>query len=321
MMNSQEMSGTGAQDAHSGGSLSFRAVATPRAVIFDLGGTLVHWSDWDSGAEQKWAASYDHLVTQFADRKWPSRDAYVNAMHDAERDHWRRVDTEHWSGPPTVLVREAFDRLGVPVSGAELLGAMDGNAKAVAGWSAVDPEAGAVLRTVREQKYRLGLLSNTWWAADWHNADLAAHGLAEFLETLVYTSDLPHSKPHRSVFLEVAGRLGVEPPACVMVGDRQVDDISGALGVGMRAIWVRNDRPWPRSPLSATAEIDRLAEMTHNSRASSRSRGCAQTPSSEFTTSPMRPISGRWSRSARAPIWVGRPTASKRSGICSGKLS
>src|SRR5207249_6061376 len=147
---------------------SFRTVsdmATPRAVVFDLGGTLVHWADWETGADGRWAASYDHLVTQFADRRWPSRDAYVNAMRDAERDHWRRVDTEHWSGPPTGLVREAFDRLGMPVSGAELLGAMDGYAKAIAGWSTVDPEAVTVLKLLRERGYRLGLLSNTWSAA------------------------------------------------------------------------------------------------------------------------------------------------------------
>ncbi len=154
-------------------------MAAPRAVIFDLGGTLVHWSDWETGADRKWANSYDHLVTQFADRKWPARDAYVNAMRDAEREHWRRVDTEHWSGPPTGLVREAFDRLGVPVSGAELLGAMDGYAKAIAGWSTVDPDAATVLKTLRDRGYRLGLLSNTWWAADWHNADLAMQGALE----------------------------------------------------------------------------------------------------------------------------------------------
>ena len=236
-------------------------MATPRAVIFDLGGTLVHWSDWDSGAEQKWAASYDHLVTQFADRKWPSRDAYVIAMRDAERDHWRRVDTEHWSGPPTVLVREAFDRLGVPVSGAELLGAMDGYAKAIAGWSTVDPEAGAVLRTLRERGYRLGLLSNTWWAADWHNADLAAHGLASLLDVIVYTSDLPHSKPHRTVFAEVARRLDVETDECVMIGDRMVDDVSGALEAGMRAVWRRNQSGFPSSIALPTAEIEKLSEL------------------------------------------------------------
>src|SRR5438105_2117185 len=168
-------------------------LATTRAVIFDLGGTLVHWSDWDNSAELKWAASYDHLVTQFADRKWPSRDGYVMAMRESEREHWRRVDTEHWSGPPTGLVREGFDRLGVPVSEAELLAAMDGYAKAIAGWSTVDPDGATTVKLLRDRGYRIGLLSNTWWAADWHNADLVMHGLAALIDVIVYTSDLAHS--------------------------------------------------------------------------------------------------------------------------------
>jgi HAD superfamily hydrolase (TIGR01549 family) len=236
-------------------------MAVPRAVIFDLGGTLVHWSDWETGADGKWAASYDHLVTQFGDRKWPGRDAYVNAMRDAEREHWRRVDTEHWSGPPTGLVREAFDRLGVPVSGAELLGAMDGYAKAIAGWSTVDPDAAPVLKTLRERGYRLGLLSNTWWAADWHNADLVMHGLAGLLDAIVYTSDLPHSKPHRSVFAEVARRLDLMPDECVMIGDRMVDDVSGALEAGMRGVWRKNQSGFPSAIAVPTAEIERLSEL------------------------------------------------------------
>jgi putative hydrolase of the HAD superfamily len=158
-------------------------------------------------------------------------------------------------------VREAFDQLGVPVSGAELLGAMDGYAKAIAGWSTVDPEAATVLRTLRERGYRLGLLSNTWWAADWHNADLAAHGLASLLDVIVYTSDLPHSKPHRSVFTEVARRLDVSTDECVMIGDRMVDDVSGALEAGMRAIWRKNDSGFPSSIAMPTAEVTRLSEL------------------------------------------------------------
>src|SRR4029077_9590481 len=237
------------------------SVAAPRAVIFDLGGTLVHWSDWETGADGKWAASYDHLVTQFADRKWPGRDAYVNAMRDAEREHWRRVDTEHWSGPPTGLVREGFDRLSMPVSGAELLGAMDGYAKAIAGWSTVDPDASATLKLLRDRGYRIGLLSNTWWAADWHNADLVMHGLASLIDAIVYASRLPHSKPHRTVFQEVARRLDVMPDECVMIGDRMVDDVSGALEAGMRGIWRKKQSGFPLSISGATAEIEKLSEL------------------------------------------------------------
>ena len=235
---------------------------TPRAVIFDLGGTLVDWPDWAEDAPQRWGLTWDHVTADVPGDAWPDRDSFVRACLEAEAAHWKRVDEEHWSGPPTGLVLEAFHRLGRRAQERDVVAVLDGYARAVEGWALLVPGAVDTLRELRGRGYRLGLLSNTWWAAEWHNADLATHGLADYLDEVVYTSDLPHSKPHRSVFLEVAGRLGVEPAACVMVGDRQVDDISGALGVGMRAVWVRNDRPWPRaSGISATAEISSLPEL------------------------------------------------------------
>ena len=229
----------------------------PRAVVFDLGGTLVDWPDWVEDAPRRWGLTYDRA----ADGGWPDRDDFVRAFLEAEAAHWHRVDTEHWSGPPTSLVGEGFRRLGWRATESQIMTTLDAYAEAVNGWALLVPDAVETLRTLRARGYPLGLLSNTWWAGEWHDADLAAHGLAEFLDALVYTSDMPHSKPHPSVFLEVAGRLGVEPAVCVMVGDRQVDDISGALAVGMRAIWVRNDRPWPRASVRADAEIDGLAQV------------------------------------------------------------
>ena len=234
----------------------------PRAVIFDLGGTLVDWPHWDQDAPRRWGLTYDRLASSLPERGWPDRDRFVEALLEAEAAHWRRVDAEHWSGPPTGLVLEGFRLLGWKADERDVLATLDAYAQAVAGWARVVPGAVDTLRQLRERGYRLGLLSNTWWAAEWHNADLAAHGLAGLLDEVVYTSDLPHSKPHPSVFREVASRLGVEPSACVMVGDRQVDDVSGALGAGMRAIWVRNDRPWPRANgVRATAEVDALPEI------------------------------------------------------------
>ena len=162
---------------------------------------------------------------------------------------------------PTSLVSEGFRRLGVVADDRALLAALDGYARAVAGWCSVFADTRETLAVLRERGYRLGLLSNTWWAADWHNADLAAHGLAGMLDELVYTSDLPHSKPHPSVFREVASRLAVDPKECVMIGDRQIDDVEGARAVGMRAIWRRNDSGFPSSDVAPDAIVDALAEL------------------------------------------------------------
>ena len=236
-------------------------MAVPQAIVFDLGGTLVHWPDWDEGATVKWSVSYDHLIATYPERRWPARESFVAAMRDAEAAHWKRVDEEHWSGPPTGLVREGFDRLGVPPSSEELVAAMDGYAHAISGWGQVFPDAREVLVMLRDRGYRLGLLSNTWWAADWHNADLATHGLSGLFDALVYTSDLGYSKPHLSVFVEIASRLGVAVEKCVMVGDRMIDDVSGALAAGMRAVWRKNDYGFPTGIAVPNATIDTLTEL------------------------------------------------------------
>lgn len=233
-----------------------------RVVIFDLGGTLVDWPDWDGDAPRRWGMSYDYLTAMIPSNRWPGRDEYARAMREAELAHWARVETDHWSGPPSNLVHGGFRRLGCHVNETELMAALDGYARAVDGWATVFPDARATLESLRGLGCRLGLLSNTWWAADWHNADLATHGLAELLDEIVYTSDLPHSKPHPSVFLDLAERLGAEPAACVMVGDRPIDDISGALNVGMRAVWKTNGAPRPRPDhIVPTATITHLAEL------------------------------------------------------------
>ena len=233
----------------------------PQAVIFDLGGTLVQLPGGNEDMDRRWILSYQSLTKVFPDAQWPDCEVYVHAMQEAEDAHWQRVVKEQWSGPPTGLLSDGFRRLGCQVNEKELLTALDGYAQAIGKWAIPFPDAHETLSMLRQRGYRLGLLSNTWWAAEWHNAHLATHHLDELLDAVVYTSDLPHSKPHPSVFLEVTTRLGMEPQACVMVGDMMIDDISGALGLGMRAVWRPNDR-WPKPDhIVPTATITHLAEL------------------------------------------------------------
>lgn len=234
----------------------------PRAVIFDLGGTLIDWPDWDADIERRWGLSYDYLIVNRPSDNWPTKDRYVWAMREAEKNHWVQVATRQTSNTPTSLLRDGFGRMGARVNDEDVLVALDGYARALDGWAIVFPDARSTLQALRDRGYKLGLLSNTWWAASWHNAELATHGLDSFLDEVAYTSDLPHSKPHPSVFLHVAECLGVEAAASVMVGDRIADDIGGALAVGMRAVWKENNYPWPKPEhITPTARITTLAEL------------------------------------------------------------
>ena len=59
-------------------------MSAPRAVVFDLGGTLVHWPKWDEDAPAKWRLAYDALLRADGGRALPSTDAFVQAMHLAQ---------------------------------------------------------------------------------------------------------------------------------------------------------------------------------------------------------------------------------------------
>ncbi len=233
-----------------------------RAVIFDLGGTLIDWPDWDEDVNRRWALSYDYLASRLATNNLPGRDDYVQAMRGAEKYHWQQVAERQLSMTPVALVCEGFRRLGWQPGEKAIMAALDGYAQAVIGWATIFPDTVETLLALRKRGLRLGLLSNTWWAGEWHDADLATHGLTSLLDVVVYTSDLPYSKPHPSAFLTVTSRLQVDPQHCIMVGDRMVDDIAGALNVGMKAVWRETDYPWPKPEyIHPTAVITQLAEL------------------------------------------------------------
>src|SRR5947209_1600953 len=79
---------------------SVSCMPSVRAVIFDLGGTLLAFPNWDTEMPLRWRATYRRLRV-LGTPDLPPEERFIRAMVEAENEHWRRVDTEHWSGPPS----------------------------------------------------------------------------------------------------------------------------------------------------------------------------------------------------------------------------
>jgi putative hydrolase of the HAD superfamily len=95
------------------------------------------------------------------------------------------------------------------------------------------------MRGIRDRGLAVGILSNTLWTRDFHEAVFARDGLLELIDGAAYSSELEWTKPHEQAFRAAMRAVGVEDPAaCVFVGDRPFDDIHGAKEVGMRAVLV-----------------------------------------------------------------------------------
>jgi FMN hydrolase / 5-amino-6-(5-phospho-D-ribitylamino)uracil phosphatase len=196
-----------------------------RGVLFDWGGTLSTHGDWDLLA--MWRAAAEVLAPD-------DPEPVAQQLLKAELRWWsERVSNGDGTGSGTTddIVRSVAAQTHLPVADAVV--AYHGAWERAVGH---DPWARPVLRELKDRGLKTGLLSNTHWPRALHERWLHEAGLLELLDARVYTSDLSHMKPHPEAFRAVLDAVGIAAHEAVFVGDRPRDDISGAQGVGMRAV-------------------------------------------------------------------------------------
>jgi putative hydrolase of the HAD superfamily len=224
---------------------------TVEAVVFDWGGTLTPHHTVD--LLDLWRAAARVLA--------PDRvDEMAKALAAAELRWWQNVGASGHSGTTADLLAAAAADTGLDVDTAVHDAALEAHLQAWTPHTITYPEAAPLLLALRERGIRIGLLSNTHWPRRWHEHWLARDGVLELIDARVYTSDLQHTKPHPEAFRAVLAELGASPERSVFVGDRPVDDISGAKGIGMRAVLVENSDV-PGHPVVPDARINRLSQV------------------------------------------------------------
>jgi HAD superfamily hydrolase (TIGR01509 family) len=108
--------------------------------------------------------------------------------------------------------------------------------------------AHALLDSLRGRGIKTGLVANSWPdPGRVLRADAERFGLADRLDTMVFSEEVGSRKPQPEIFLHALGLLGVEPEHAVFVGDGLETDVQGAARVGMstvQALWfLADDRP------------------------------------------------------------------------------
>lgn len=100
------------------------------------------------------------------------------------------------------------------------------------------PECLAVLQTLRQRGYTVGIISN--W--DIRLLDLL-HGLGVMacVQHVSISALVGWEKPHGSIFTHALDAVGVAPARAVHVGDNLHADVHGARQAGMQPLWLRRD--------------------------------------------------------------------------------
>lgn len=119
------------------------------------------------------------------------------------------------------------------------------------------PGAAELLTAIHELGLRTVIASNTYWRdADSYWDDFRLLGVADRIDAIVTSVDAGHLKPHPAVF-ELAMRwAGAPANQCVVIGNREDNDIVPALALGMRTILVHPDDPKPASSRADAVAAD-----------------------------------------------------------------
>jgi HAD superfamily hydrolase (TIGR01509 family) len=224
------------------------------AVIFDWGGTLTPFHTVD--LLDLWRVAAEVMAPDDPEL----RERLATALASAERDWWISVGTTGLSGTTAQVLQAGALATGLDLDAALHDEVVAAHLEAWTPHTITSADAAPLLRALRERGIKTGLLSNTHWPREWHERWLERDGILELIDERVYTSDLEHTKPHPEAFRAVLDALEVAPEAAVFVGDRPIDDISGAKGLGMRAVLIPNSAV-PDHPIEPDARIKSLSQL------------------------------------------------------------
>jgi HAD superfamily hydrolase (TIGR01509 family) len=236
---------------------------TIRAIIFDMGNTLLRYDPpdlrWRACEEPGIDSLYWELIGLGYCQKL-SRDAFVDRLFNKLQQGWQAAVAGQANLRAADWIAGCLKELRVPpdvVPIDELVALYIAPRRKTLH---ANPGAAETLAQLREQGYRLGLISNTVWPGRFHSADLASLELLPFLEHLTFSGDAGLWKPFPAIFQTTAEALGANPAETVFVGDSPQEDILGAQAAGMRAIWMHTTE-FPLGTVQPDGQITRLSEL------------------------------------------------------------
>ncbi len=211
------------------------------AVLFDLGGTLLHYVEpqttFMEASRQGLLAA--HGFIRRARRSDLSADEFVRTVGQFVRTTNQQLEAQGYGASLDDTLQLALRQMNIELTPAEWTGAL---------WcyygviqrlvSPVTGDARAVLQQLSDAGLRLGLVSNTWWSSALHDADLGRAGLLEYLPTRVYSSQAGFVKPRPEIFQQALAQMGCAASTAVYVGDRLLVDVAGAQAAGMTGVLV-----------------------------------------------------------------------------------
>jgi len=233
------------------GSLNDRSMIYS-AVIFDLFGTLV----------DDFASSVGPMHAELA--------AALAVPYEAFMQLWRQTAEMRTIGAFQTVeasVEHVCGVMGVRVGAEQMTKAVEIRLRHTRRALEPRPDAVATLARLKDQDYKVGLLSNCSVEIPilWPETTFA-----DLVESPIFSSRERLKKPDPRIYHLACERLGVMPEACLYIADGEDDELTGAAKVGLHPVLLRTSsqetrrelhqetREWLGDTVASLAEVLQL---------------------------------------------------------------
>ena len=232
-----------------------------RAVLFDLGGTLMYSRD-------AWEPILDRAYNALADSLYA--DGFNLARFDLPRTvryhldrYFARRDEDLFETTYLTVLRDLLAENGYPIADEKSIRrALDAfYAHTQPNWL-LEEDTLLALRTLEAGGYHIGMISN---AGD--NQDVFQlvdrFGIEPFFDFILTSAACSYRKPHPRIFELALAHWSIPAHEIAMVGDSLEADIKGARRLGLYSVWItrRASRKAAPPEVQPDAEIETLSEL------------------------------------------------------------
>lgn len=237
----------------------------PKAIIFDLGCTLIEYETISWEELGKFCARNVHAFISKSGFELPEGEEFCR-MFEEVKNEYRQLANEklvEWTIPQAA--QRLLKRLNISENNGFLDRLFDAYYKPVAERIYVYDDTLEVLQRLRKKFSTIGLISNTIFPEEAHLGELRRFGIQEYLDFTIFSSTFGVRKPHPDIFISAANQAGYAPSECVYIGDRYREDVLGPNSVGMPAILKRLPvREYPADMPESTRTIRTLSELSEH---------------------------------------------------------
>lgn len=231
-------------------------------ILFDLGNTLLYFDGiWEQVIAEMDAALL-HSLQAYGLKL--DEQAFMRQMEARFEEFDAQKSGEFLEFSTAFILRNLFDEIGLTEIPEAIL------RKAIRDMYTVSqlhwqPEADALpaLQSLREQGYRMGLISNAGDDQDVQTL-IDKAGIRCYFDVILTSAAQGIRKPNPRIFQQALQHWGALPERAAMIGDTLGADILGARNAGMYSVWITR-RASPNQLHQETiipdGKVDALSEL------------------------------------------------------------